>query len=143
MAAETATAERATGACWSCKGPVESGLLCCPTCEAIQPPGQADHFARFGQSHAFDVDEAALEAVYFELQRKLHPDRFATKSPKEKALSQSQAIAVNEAYETLRAPLRRAAYLLTVKGRTADIDRDATGRRLWKWRRRVGSIPGR
>lgn len=126
MGAATATDEQARAACWSCKGPVAAGLLFCPTCEAIQPPGQADRFARFGQPASFDIDEAAVETAYFELQRKLHPDRFATKSPKEKALSQSQAIAVNEAYETLCDPLRRAAYLLTLKGRTADVDGDAT-----------------
>ena len=126
MDVATATDGQTTAACWSCKGPVAAGLLFCPTCEAIQPPGQADRFTRFGQPAGFDIDEAALETVYFDLQRKLHPDRFATASPKEKALSQSQAIAVNEAYETLRDPLRRAAYLLTLKGRTADVDRDAT-----------------
>ncbi|MEQ9327392.1 MAG: Fe-S protein assembly co-chaperone HscB [Rhodospirillales bacterium] len=126
MDVATATDGQTTAACWSCKGPVATGLLFCPTCGAIQPPGQADRFTRFGQPAGFDIDEAALETVYFDLQRKLHPDRFATASPKERALSQSQAIAVNEAYETLRDPLRRAAYLLTLKGRTADVDRDAT-----------------
>jgi molecular chaperone HscB len=126
MADGTAATDRTTDACWSCKGPVAAGALFCPTCEAIQPPGQADRFARFGQPVAFDIDEAAVEAAYFDLQRKLHPDRFATRSPREKALSQSQAVAVNEAYETLRDPMRRAAYLLALNGRTADVDRDAT-----------------
>tara|TARA_R110002110_G_scaffold114200_3_gene283186 strand:+ start:3345 stop:3974 length:630 start_codon:yes stop_codon:yes gene_type:complete len=113
-------------ACWSCKGPVAEAALFCDTCSAIQPPGQADHFTRFGQPASFDLDPAALETAYFDLQRKLHPDRFATRSGREKALSQSQAVAVNEAYETLCDPLRRAAYLLSLKGRKADVDRDST-----------------
>ncbi|MEQ8708512.1 MAG: Fe-S protein assembly co-chaperone HscB [Rhodospirillales bacterium] len=112
--------------CWSCKGPVADAALFCDTCSAIQPPGQADHFTRFGQPVAFDLDPPALEAAYFDLQRKLHPDRFATRSGREKALSQSQAVAVNEAYETLCDPLRRAAYLLSLRGRKADVDRDST-----------------
>lgn len=124
MAGQSAETEKS--GCWSCKGPVNAGDLFCPTCNAIQAPGQADHFARFGVERDFDVNEAALETAYFELQRKLHPDRFATKSGREKAFSQSQAVAVNEAYETLRDPLRRAAYMLSLNGVKADIDKETT-----------------
>lgn len=99
-------------ACWSCRGPVPAAEPFCPACKAVQPPGQADHFARLGFSRTFDLDPKLVERRYFELQRKLHPDRFATKSPKERALSQAQATSLNEAYETLMDPLKRAAYLL-------------------------------
>lgn len=88
----------------------------CPACTAVQPPGQADHFARLGFARAYDVDPAAVERRYFELQRRLHPDRFATKSPKERALSQAQATSLNDAYETLMDPLGRAVYLLRLSG---------------------------
>lgn len=90
--------------------------LFCETCHAVQPPGHIDHFARFGLHKNFDVDVDGLERTYFELQRHLHPDRFAKKTPKEKSLSQQQAVTLNEAFETLKDPLLRADYLLKVLG---------------------------
>jgi molecular chaperone HscB len=112
--------------CWSCKGPVTQRALFCTTCTAVQGPGTVDHFTRLGVQRGFDVDTPALEQGYFDLQRRLHPDRFATKTPKERALSQQQAVALNEAYETLINPLKRAAYLLSLAGRTVDIHGTAT-----------------
>lgn len=103
-------------ACWSCKGPVAARALFCHTCGAVQPPRGIDHFTRLGLPVSFDVEMAALEKQYFGYQRVLHPDRFATKSAKERAISQSQAAALNEAYEVLRQPLARGAYLLELKG---------------------------
>jgi molecular chaperone HscB len=99
-------------ACWSCRGPVEAAALFCPTCAAVQPPGQADHFVRLGFPVDYAVDTVLLDRRYFERQRLLHPDRFVTRAPRERALSQQQATAINGAYETLKDPLRRADYLL-------------------------------
>lgn len=112
--------------CWSCKGPISPRALFCSTCGAVQPPGDTDHFTRLGLRRAFVLDAAELDRQYFGFQRRLHPDRFATRSAREKALSQSQATALNEAYETLKDPLRRAVYLLRLAGRTVDIDQSAT-----------------
>ena len=107
--------------CWSCKGPVASRALFCSVCGAVQGPGTIDHYTRLGMVPSFDVDQDALERQYFGFQRRLHPDRFASKSGKEKALSQSQATAMNEAYETLKDPLKRAAYLLNLLGHPVDL----------------------
>ncbi|GGF73702.1 co-chaperone protein HscB [Terasakiella brassicae] len=104
--------------CWSCKGPVSGGDLFCETCHAVQPPGHIDHFSRFGLQKAYSLDVDGLERSYFELQRHLHPDRFANKTPKEKTLSQQQAVSLNEAFEVLKDPLKRADYLLSVLGMT-------------------------
>ncbi|MEO5337004.1 MAG: Fe-S protein assembly co-chaperone HscB [Magnetospirillum sp. WYHS-4] len=102
--------------CWSCKGPVPAGAPFCSTCEAVQPPGQVDHFARLSVEARYELDLAELDRRYFALQRRLHPDRFATRTPRERALSQQQATSLNEAYETLKDPLRRADYLVHLKG---------------------------
>lgn len=107
---------RDVAACWSCGGPVAAGALFCPTCEAVQPPGQIDHFARLGLTRRFDLDPGELDRAYFARQCRLHPDRFALRSPRERALSQQQATCLNEAYEVLRDPLRRADYLVHLKG---------------------------
>jgi molecular chaperone HscB len=119
-AVETATA------CWSC-GAAAGAAPFCAACGTVQPPGQSDHFTRLGLASGFDIDVAALDRRYFALQRQLHPDRFARKTPREKAISQLQAAALNEAYETLKQPLRRARYLaarlgveLPQDGRTVD-----------------------
>lgn len=103
-------------ACWSCGRPLEAGALFCGACQAVQPPGQVDHFARLGLERGFAVDPAALDRAYFALQRRLHPDRFARKPPRERAISQQQAAALNEAYETLKNPTRRARYLADEMG---------------------------
>jgi molecular chaperone HscB len=119
--AMNASAVAAIVPCWSCKGPVAVRALFCSVCGAVQGPGSIDHYARLGMTPTFDVDLVALDHQYFGFQRRLHPDRFASKSPKEKALSQSQATALNEAYETLKEPLKRAAYLLKLLGREVDL----------------------
>ncbi len=116
MKEKPAEAPDQIGACWSCKGPLSNRALFCHTCGIIQPPSSIDHFARLGVPISFDIDRAQLERGYFGFQRIVHPDRFAAKSAREKALSQAQAVAVNDAWETLRDPLSRAAYLLELRG---------------------------
>ena len=60
--------------------------------------------------------------TYFALQRDLHPDRFATRSARERAISMQQSTTVNEAYRTLKAPLARAEYLLALAGHTVNAE---------------------
>ncbi len=102
--------------CWSCHGPVAKRALFCHTCGAVQPPGQADHFARFGLDRNFQIDAGDLDRRYFGFQRNLHPDRFARRSARERAIAESQSASLNQAYETLKEPLTRAAYLLELAG---------------------------
>lgn len=111
--------DRAPGAaammpCWSCNQAAQG--LFCGACGVVQPPGTLDHFQRLGLERGFAVETAELDRRYFALQRQLHPDRFVKKSPRERAVSQSQAASLNEAYETLRDPLDRAVYLLRLQG---------------------------
>ena len=114
------------GACWSCKGPVSRLAQFCHTCGAIQPPGNTDHFQRLGFSREFDVDGDLLERRYVGMQRHLHPDRFAIRPARERALAQAQSVSLNEAYETLKDPLKRAVYLLSLNGGDVLPDREQT-----------------
>jgi molecular chaperone HscB len=75
-----------------------------------------NHFQIFGVPAQFEVDVAALEERYRELQREVHPDRFAAASQAEQRVSMQLATRVNEAYQTLKSPLRRAEYLLQLNG---------------------------
>lgn len=113
-------------ACWSCKGPLAEVALFCHTCGAVQPPGNLDHFARLGLSASFDLDLDRLEKQYLGFQRLIHPDRFVGKSAKERMIAESQAVSLNQAHEILKDPLRRAAYLLEIKGKAASVSKDQT-----------------
>lgn len=75
-----------------------------------------DHFALFGLAPRFAIDTAALEAAYRDLQSRVHPDRFAAASAPERRVAMQWAARANEAYATLREPLRRAAYLCEQRG---------------------------
>jgi len=75
-----------------------------------------NHFELFGLPARFAVDAAALEARYRELQREVHPDRFAAAPEPERRVSMQLATRVNEAYQTLKSPLKRAVYLLRLRG---------------------------
>lgn len=75
-----------------------------------------NHFELFGLPAVFSLDAGALEQRYRQLQREVHPDRFATATDSERRLSMQLATRVNEAYRTLRSPLPRARYLLELAG---------------------------
>ncbi|WP_126445698.1 Fe-S protein assembly co-chaperone HscB [Sulfuricystis multivorans] len=75
-----------------------------------------DHFALFGLPRTQALDAERLEARYRELQEKVHPDRYAHLSDAEKRQAMQWASRVNEAYLTLKDPLRRARYLLELAG---------------------------
>lgn len=77
------------------------------------------HFELFGLPQGFTVDAATLDARYRELQREVHPDRFATAPDAERRVSMQMATRVNEAYRTLKSPLPRARYLLELMGEDA------------------------
>ena len=74
------------------------------------------HFELFGLPQSFTIDVPMLDTRYRELQREVHPDRFATASDAERRLSMQMATRVNEAYRTLKSPLPRARYLLELMG---------------------------
>lgn len=76
----------------------------------------ADYFEILGIPRGFRLDESALEARYRELSRLLHPDRHAARSATERRLALEKMIEVNDAYRALRDPVRRAAYLLSLRG---------------------------
>ena len=75
-----------------------------------------NHFELFGLTVRFAVDIASLEARYHELQREVHPDRFAAAPYAERRVSMQLATRVNEAYQTLKSPLKRAVYILQLRG---------------------------
>src|SRR3989344_4214970 len=75
-----------------------------------------NHFELFGLPVAFDLDANDLASRYRELQRHVHPDKFANASDQERRLSLQMTALVNEAFQTLKDPVRRGRYLLGLRG---------------------------
>ena len=76
----------------------------------------ADFFTLLGVSKQFAQDLPELDARFRELQREVHPDRFAAADDAARRASMMLATQINEAYQTLRSPLKRATYLLNLAG---------------------------
>jgi len=74
------------------------------------------HFELFGLPPSFDVDMEQLDSRYRELQRAVHPDRFANASDQERRISMQRATQINEGYQVLKDSLRRGRYLLELGG---------------------------
>lgn len=73
-------------------------------------------FALLGVENEFDVDLSALEKTHRELSRALHPDKFAQANASERRAALEKAAAVNEAWRTLRDPIKRAEALFRLHG---------------------------
>jgi molecular chaperone HscB len=79
-----------------------------------------DYFDVFGLPRILGVDLAALEKTFHELSRKYHPDYFSTAAPAEKTQAVRMTALLNDAYRTLRHPVRRVEYLLSLYGLKSD-----------------------
>lgn len=86
-------------------------------------PGK-NHFELFGLPVTFDIDGDDLASRYRELQRRVHPDKFASASGQERRLSLQMTALVNEAFLTLKNPVRRGRYLLSLRGIDVDAETD-------------------
>lgn len=75
-----------------------------------------NYFEIFQLPAEFRIDTELLAERYRQLQRKIHPDRFADASERDRRLSMQWATQINEAYTTLKASLPRAMYLLKLNG---------------------------
>lgn len=82
----------------------------------MTPEFARNHFDLLGLPLGYAVDLAHLEQRYRELQSQVHPDRFAAGSDAERRVAMQWATRANEAYRTLRDPVGRARYLLSLKG---------------------------
>ncbi len=88
----------------------------CESCGKVQPPHPVDYFTFFGLPPKLNLDAAALEKDFYDLSRKLHPDLNATTGSQEQEWSLEQSSLLNDAYRTLRDPIKRTQYLLHLEG---------------------------
>jgi molecular chaperone HscB len=83
-----------------------------------------DPFATLGIPRSFEIDLGAVEKRHRELSRALHPDRYASAAPSERRAALSKAVEVNEAWRTVRDPIRRAEALFALAGVAVGEDRE-------------------
>src|ERR1700735_1496616 len=110
--------EGAALSCWSCGAPFGEGQSAsfCAACGKVQPAAQVDYFAFFGLPRKLNLDVKPLEKNFYELSRKLHPDLSARASAQEQEWSLQQSSLLNDAYRTLKDPIKRTEYLLHLEG---------------------------
>lgn len=77
---------------------------------------QQNFFQLLGQPEKYRLDNSQLDQQYHALQTQVHPDKFAHLSEAERRVSMQWATRANEAYQTLRNPIKRARYLLALHG---------------------------
>ena len=75
-----------------------------------------DYFTLFGLPARYQLDTQALSLRFQDLQRQYHPDKFASGSQAEQLAAVQQSATINQAWQTLRHPLMRAEYLLSLHG---------------------------
>jgi molecular chaperone HscB len=100
----------------------------------VQPPVPVDYFSFFGFPRKLNVDVALLEREFYQLSRKLHPDVYSNAEKREQEWSLEQSSQLNDAYRTLKEPIKRTEYLLRLEGveleeqsKTATEEARATG----------------
>jgi len=77
-------------------------------------------FELFDTERRFHQDRATLDARWRALQTEVHPDRFAAQGAAAQRVAVQWAVRVNEAYQRLKDPVRRAAYLCELNGASID-----------------------
>ena len=77
---------------------------------------QSDDFTLFGLPRRFAQERADIDARWKDLQRQAHPDRHAQHGTAAQRVAMQWSVRINEAYQRLKDPLKRAAYLCELAG---------------------------
>ena len=75
-----------------------------------------NHFELFLLPQRFAIETEAMDKAYREVQNRVHPDKFSNATDAEKRVAMQWATRGNEAYQTLKSPFKRAAYLCELNG---------------------------
>ena len=83
------------------------------------------HFELFNLAPSVDLDVGALEAQHRKLAMEAHPDRVTGGDAHTRRLAAERSAALNDAVKVLKDPVRRAFYVLELKGVKLDSDQAA------------------
>ena len=86
----------------------------------------ANYFEIFEVPVSYDVDLEQVQQRYRELQKAVHPDKYANASSQERRLSMQHTSLINQAFQALKDPVERAVYLLQLKGQDFAMDNETT-----------------
>ncbi|MBL4911068.1 MAG: co-chaperone HscB [Alteromonadaceae bacterium] len=75
-----------------------------------------NYFDLFALPHSFEIDLAKLSAAFQSLQKMAHPDKFAHASSQQQLLAVQKSANINDAYQILKTPIKRAEYMLQQRG---------------------------
>ncbi|MGL4733695.1 MAG: Fe-S protein assembly co-chaperone HscB [Enterovibrio sp.] len=73
-----------------------------------------NYFELFDFEPQFELDAAVLSSRFHQLQRRFHPDNFVQETPAKQRQASQYSAQINDAYQTLRDPLLRAVYMLSL-----------------------------
>ena len=83
---------------------------------------QSNDFELFDVPVQFAQNSAALDARWKQLQREAHPDKFAAQGGAAQRLAMQWSVRINEAYQRLKNPLKRATYLCELQGASIEAE---------------------
>ncbi|NOY17017.1 MAG: Fe-S protein assembly co-chaperone HscB [Gammaproteobacteria bacterium] len=81
-------------------------------------------FDLFGIEKAYSLDRQLLRDRFRDLQKKFHPDNFASATEQDRLVSVQYAALINEAFATLDDPVQRGRYMLSLDGISTDEELD-------------------
>ncbi len=90
----------------------------------MHTPLENNFFDLFGIEKSYTLDRLLLRDRFRELQKKFHPDNYASASEQERRLSAQYAAHINEAFTTLNDPMQRGRYILELRGVSTDDEHD-------------------
>ena len=103
--------------CWRCQQENGGQRFLCSECGALQGPRpDLSHFERLHVEPSFRINRDRLADSHRKLQRQFHPDRHASRTDIERRFSLEHATALNDAFRILKDPVRRAEYMVGLRG---------------------------
>jgi molecular chaperone HscB len=85
-----------------------------------------NYFEIFDLAVTFDVDQSMIAETNRNLQKQYHPDRFANANEQDARVAMQKTSLVNQAFQTLKAPISRAQYMLKLKGVDMESETDTS-----------------
>ncbi len=87
---------------------------------------KTNDFELFGLAPTYAQDRAVIDAIWKALQREAHPDKFSSHGPAAQRIAMQWSVRINEAYQRLKDPVKRAAYLCELNGAPINAESNTT-----------------
>lgn len=82
----------------------------------MENPSASDYFGLLGLPRRYALGRDEIEQRYLGVAAEAHPDRFVGADAPAQRAAMERSAAINEAYRTLRDPVKRAEYLVKLGG---------------------------